>query len=359
VTLRALTEERDPYLLGLLRLAFSTLLLLLTLKLAQPVWDGEYFGDFFHMPLVPESWVPSRSTYVALLVVQASCAVVAFLGVLARPALATGAMLALYSLLCDRLSYHNNRYQLMLLCMLVAVTPCDRSFSPFARARSGPAPRWAVTLVGAQISLVYLASSAGKLLDPDWRGGLVMLHRFSYGARYVERFLPSLAALLEARSFAHAASVVALATEISVAVGLWLPRTRAYALWLGVLLHAGIEAFAHVEFFSYEMLAAYLVFVTPELRQRALAWNDSKRAARLSALCRRLDILARFRHEISSGPAPLLQVTDRAGRVHEGLSAWTELARAFPPLFPLWLPLHLLTLGRSAVRRRALNPSSS
>jgi hypothetical protein len=162
---------------------------------------------------------------------------------------------------------------------------------------------------------------------------------------YAEQYLgPNVAALLSAPWFAHAAAVAAIGCELFLALGLWFTRTRALCLWLGLVFHAGIEVTARVELFSYTMLSGYLVFVTPELCERSVSWNARTRAGRaLGRLCSRLDILARFRHEQVDGQASLLVARDRAGIAHRGLSAWRELARATPLLFPLWLPLAVLT----------------
>ena len=340
-----LSEERDAHVLGLARVAFATLLLLLTLRLAGELSSGPYFGDIFHMPLVPESWVPSRQVYGALLAFQALGCVLALVGVVARPALLVASLCGLYGFFCDRLQYHNNRYELLLLTLLVSLSPCDRSFSLFAGRRPGTAPRWAARLVGAQLAVVYLASSLGKLFDADWRNGVVLLPRFALGVPYVEHYLGAhFATLLSAPWFAHAAAVAAISSELFLALGLWFPGTRALCLWLGLMFHASIEVTAHVELFSYTMLSGYLVFVTPELRERSVSWNARSQAGQaLGELCSRLDVLARFRHEQVDGQASLMVARDRAGIAHRGLSAWRELARATPLLFPLWLPLSILT----------------
>lgn len=340
-----LTEEREAYVLGALRVAFSLLLLRLTQRMAQEAWPSGYFGDVFHMPLLPEGFVLGRQAYAGLLVLQGLGCVLSLVGIFARPALLTAALCGLYGFLCDRLHYHNNRYELLLLTLLVSLTPCDRSFLLLRDARPGPAPRWAARLVGTQLSIVYLASSLGKLFDPDWRGGVVMLHRFAHGKPWAEQYLGSgAAALLSAPWFTHAASLAAIATELFLAVGLWLPRTRALCLWLGFAFHLGIELSARVALFSYTMVSGYLVFVTPELRERALSWNAHTQAGqRLGALFVRLDVLARFRHQQCNDQTTLLVTRDRDGKLHRGLSAFRELARATPILFPLWLPLLLVT----------------
>lgn len=343
-----LDERRDAYVLGLMRVAFSVLLLLFTLKLGRKLVSGGYFGDVFHMPLVAEAWVPSRGIYMAMLVVAAACCVLSALGIQARRALLAASALHLYGLFSDRLQYHNNRYALILLCGLIALSPCDRSFLawrasvPLA-ASARLAPRLFAFAIGAQLSLVYLSSSLGKAFDVDWRGGTVMLLRFAEGHAVLARHVPeAVARLLTMHWFAHAASVAAIASELFIALGPWFRRARPFALWLGVVFHLGIELSANVELFSYTMLAGYVAFVTPELGERTLSFRKGARGARLAWVIAKLDWLARFETGTRE-QAKQLVVTSRDGRAWSGLAAWRELTRAIPALFPLWLPLWLLT----------------
>jgi len=354
-----LNEERNPYLLGLLRVGIATLLLVQTLKAFREYLGNGYFGDVFHVPLLPEAFVPNRAGFGILLGCQALGAVMAALGAFARPALLVAALCGLYGMACDRLQYHNNRYTLLLVALLVAFTPCDRSFVPrfFAAKPSPPsdskaaaeakAPRWAAYLVGVQVSLVYLASSLSKLLDDDWRTGMVLLLRFAHYRLKAEPWLPAgVTEWLVEPWFGQLAAVIALSTELLVAVGLWVPRLRVVAIWFGIMFHLGIEIFARVELFSFTMLWSYLVFVTPELRERRLSLGAGTGAVgTLAKLAPRLDWLARFQHERSPEQRTPLVVYDREGRAHRGLHALRELARATPLLFPLWGPLTLLTRG--------------
>jgi hypothetical protein len=342
-----LSEERDPYLLGLVRVGVATLLLVFTFRLGREYLEGGYFGDVFHLPLLPEALLPSSSGYATLLACQALLAALGLLGVVARPALLTAALCGLYVTACDRLQYHNNRYTLLLLALLVAMSPCDRSFRPGRSADHTPAPRWAAYLVGAQLSLVYLSSSLGKLLDSDWRDGTVLTLRFSPFRGLVEEWGPDrLAAWMTEPWFGQLAAVAAIGTELLLALGPWFPRLRVAALWLGVMFHLGIEVFANVHLFSYTVLCCYVVFATPELRERRLSWSRSGTARVLAPILARLDVLARFRHETPPEQQTLLIAYDRQGQAHLGLGALRELARATPVLFPLWLPLSLLTWRR-------------
>jgi hypothetical protein len=213
-----------------------------------------------------------------------------------------------------------------------------------------------VRLIQLQVFAVYLSSALGKLFDADWRSGQTMGVRFSRGLdtlalRGVE--LPSwLADVYGSELFASVASKGAIATELFIAVGLFLPRTRAIALYVGVLFHLGIELSARVELFSYVMGAAYVAFVVPETRARVIeVSSESRLGAFLSRALPLVDWLGRFR--IEAGSTRSLSVIDRAGRRHAGLAAHAMLCRALPVLFPLWAPVALAaSIGRT--RRRDL-----
>jgi hypothetical protein len=350
---RFFREERDAYVLGVLRLALSALLLLNTSRLLLELARGGYFGDFFHVPMVPEAWLPSATGYALILGVQAVAAASAFVGLWPREALFVASSLGLYALTLDRLQYHNNRYALLLLGFLLSFTPCDRSLCIARRQHTLPAheriaPTFARRLFQIQVSLVYLGSACGKLLDADWRGGQVLQLRFaSTGPYWAARgvTLPSaLETVLYSAPLASIAAKLAIGTELFIALGVWFPRTRRLALWVGVLFHASIEASARVELFSWLMVSSYLSFVVPELGERRFEFGSNSRLG--AALARALPLLdwcARFR--IDRAPrdeSSAFYVTNREGRSEQGLRGAALLAEAVPLLFPLWLPLSLL-----------------
>lgn len=361
-------EERDAFVLGLLRLAISALLFFNGLRLVLELRHGGYFADYFHMPLLPETWLPSRPVYGLLLGVQALATLFAFVGVWPREALLGAASLGLYLLLCDRLQYHNNRYALLLLGFLLAFTPCDRSFLLIrGRRRTLPrelrlAPTFARRLFQVQVSLVYLGSAAGKLLDADWRGGQVLLLRFARAPEiWAQHGLPLPAwaiAIVSSAWFASLAASVAITSEWFISLGIWFSPLRRLALWLGVVFHLSIELSANVELFSWLMVASYLAFVVPEVRERRFEFLPGNvRAERLLRFLTLFDWCARFERQplppaaaaTSAGPA--FYVTNRAGQRASGARGLLYLAEAVPVLFPFWLPMALYVELRGKAAR--------
>ncbi|HYP97182.1 MAG TPA: HTTM domain-containing protein [Polyangiaceae bacterium] len=365
---RLFGEERDALVLGVLRVSIGALLFLNGMRLVLEFMHSGYFGDYFHMPLIPEPWLPGPTGYALLLGLQAIAALCAFVGIWPREGLLTASSLGLYFLLCDRLQYHNNRYALLLLAFLLAFTPCDRSLL-LVRGRQHTLPReqriaptFARRLFQIQVSLIYLGSTGGKLLDADWRSGQVLFMRY---ARAAEQFtnqghqLPAwVLAIFTSVLFASIAAKAAICSELFIALGIWVPRVRRLALWLGVVFHISIELTANVELFSWVMLAAYFAFVVPEVRERRFEFaRGNARAERLARFVALLDWCARFeRHPQSSTDAAAFYVTNREGRRASGALGMAQLAEAIPLLFPLWLPLALYAKLTS---KRVLTASSA
>jgi len=349
-------EERDAYLLGMLRVALACLLFLNSARLALEFSRGGYFGEFFHLPVVPEAWVPSRAGYQAILGIQLISAVSAAIGLWPRATLGLASSLGLYVLTLDRLQYHNNRYALLLLGFVLAVCPCDRAWLLVRRPHTLPlperiAPTFARRLFQAQVSIIYLGSVTGKLLDPDWRGGQVLLMRFVKTVEFATNrdiALPHwCASLLASEWFASAAAKGAISTELFIALGLWFKKTRPWALWVGLGFHFWIEVSARVELFSYVMGAAYLAFVVPELGERRFEFQaEHAGAARLARVLRWLDWFKRFEIAPVTCEGAPFRVVDRDGRAFTGLRGIAGLARGTPLLFPFWPILRLISAPR-------------
>jgi vitamin K-dependent gamma-carboxylase-like protein len=345
------TELGDTYVLGLARVAFGLMLFWQALGWAKELSADGYFGDAFHVPILPESLVPSRLVYTALVATLLVLAALVTVGHRARGALLASALLGLYVLLSNRLEIHHNRYALLCFAGLLSFSPCDRSFvitgaPPGDGARVGPL--WAQRLAEVQLSIIYLASGGSKLLDVDWRDGLVLGDRIArYGGQAVARGVPPAVVELLAQPLAASAlAKAAIATELFLALGLWGKRTRVFALWWGVLFHITIELTSKVEQFTWISFAAYALFVTPDVHARKLFFDPSRPKGILYArVVGALDWLARF--EVRPWTPDALKghsivVVRRDGSRATGVRALAMVARCVPLLFPLWGPLALV-----------------
>jgi hypothetical protein len=351
-------EVGDASVLGLVRVAMGLLLFWNALRAARELQHG-YFADFFHWPMIPEALVASRQVYWGIVVAQLLLSALVVAGHRARPALLASALLGTYLLLCNRVEFHHNRWALFCQAFLLAFAPCDRSLVVTGvRAGMRTAPLWAARLMGAQLSIVYLASGGSKLVDPDWRGGQVLLERFRmFSGSAVDAGVPHrVVEWMSSPGPASALAKLAIATELFLAVGLWLRGTRVFALWWGLWFHLTIEATSRVEGFTWLTLATYAVFVTPDVHGRKVLYDSTRtRGKVLARVTTLLDWFSRF--EVHPWKADAVRhghsvvVVRRDGSHATGVRALAMIARCTPLLFPLWAPLALvasLTRGGEA-----------
>lgn len=350
------TEEGDGYIVSLVRVVFGAFLLFSGTRELSRLRGDSYFADIFHLPIVPEALVPGRSVFTALVVTELALAALVTAGWFARPSLFATAVIGIYLLLCDRLAYHNNRYALLLFSLLLAFTPCDRAFvwrRPAKSASERKGPLWAARLAQVQMAIIYVASGGSKLLDPDWREGRVIGDRLARAtAMAVAKGVPiAVMEVLSHPTLAGALAKLAISTELFLAVGLFLPRARWFALWWGVMFHLTIEATSQVELFTWLSLAVYALFAVPALRERALIYDpDRPWGGFVARATKRLDWLARFdvRAEAGAATGHAFVIVERDGNRAGGLLGVARIARATPLLFPLSVPLYVLARALSS-----------
>ncbi len=351
---RWLQATGDTYLLGLVRMCLGGLLFWHALGAARELESDGYFGDHFHMPMIPDALVASQTVYTVIVAARLVCAVLITVGYFPRSALIARALAGLYTLLCDRIGYHHNRYALDCYAFLLGLSPCGQALALVGPA-STPASRtgllWASRLARVQVSIVYLASGGSKLLDEDWRSGVVIGDRFArYGWQAIERGVPrSLVSLLSEPWSTSAIAKVAIATELFLALGLWTRRTRIFALWWGVMFHLTIEVTSQVETFTWLTLAMYALFATPDVGARRLFFDPSRaKGVVIARMVAATDWLARFDvrpwepDTLSTRKKGHVIVVVRRDRSRAtGIRALAMVARCVPLLFPLWAPLAL------------------
>ena len=129
---------------------------------------------------------------------------------------------------------------------------------------------------------------------------------------------------------------MAIATELFLAAGLWLPRTRLIAIRVAIVFHLAIELGAQVEVFSLAAIAALAIWVTPSPRDRVIRLGRGTRSARtLARVVPTLDWLGRFTVEPARPGDPDVVVVDRDGTTVHGRAAVRGIVERLPVTFPL------------------------
>jgi hypothetical protein len=157
------------------------------------------------------------------------------------------------------------------LAFFVALMPAGEVWSLDARRRpsSFRAP-WALRLLQVQISVLYLFSVVAKLGGMSWQNGTAV-------GKAVQ--LEDLQRFVVPQSLATSVTVSALLTygtlvvEAFLVFGMWLPRTRWWAMGAGIAIHLGIEATLLIGWFSLTIICCYLAFVPAPVLRMAV-WED-------------------------------------------------------------------------------------
>ena len=305
---------------------------------------GVSYDDHFWHPYA--SWVPrpSGELWALLLWIGTVSAVLMSLGVLTRLTTTVTFLVVAGNLLLSETHFRHNRAFLAILLFGLALLPTGRtrSIDAWWRRRRGlpalstEALLWPLVMLRVQVSLVYFSSGFSKLIDPDWLGGVVLWDRV---VRYQDDIHPApgwAVDLLTWRPLFYVVAPVAIATELFLAVGLWLPRTRLIAIRVAIVFHLAIELGAAVEVFSLAAIAALVIWVTPERRDRTIRLGSSSRAGRtLARIVPALDWLDRFRVEDPRPGDPDVVLVDRDGTTVQGRAAVRGIVERLPVTFPL------------------------
>lgn len=170
---------------------------------------------------------------------------------------------------------HHHTTFLAVVTLVLAFTPCGRSFSidrwlAVRRAEENGTPWpveqgnvWAVRLVGLQLSAIYFWGAVDKTraayLGGDRLEQPVMYLYF--GSDYPGDWFHWVA-------IAVACSTVTL--EYALAVGLWFRNLQKPLMMFGLMFHAGLYYFLPVTIFSIASMVAYLAYLDPRTVHSAI-----------------------------------------------------------------------------------------
>ena len=279
--------DARPY--GLTRALFGGIVIVHLWDVLGPALDGRTYHDRFHIPFW--SWLPdpSPATYTALLWLGVVAGALMIVGLGSRVATPVACAVVATNVLLDQTGFHHNRAFLIYVLFGLSFVPTDRALALDAviarrrgRPRSARAPLWGVWLTRALAVMAYLGSGISKVLDPDWRSGLVNQARIARSTEHLVGlpFDDQLIDLLTSRTFHAWFTPVILATELFIGVGLWFRRTRVAAVWAAVAFHLSIEIGASVQVFSLAGIAALTIWVTPAEAVAPLTRRTRRRHAR-------------------------------------------------------------------------------
>ncbi len=254
------------------RIAFGLLGLVAVIRFWVLGWIDElYLAPIHHFSYLGLSWVrpwPAWGMYLHFALIGLASLGIA-LGYRYRACAATFFVLFTYVELIDKTTYLNHYYWMSLASLLMVFLPLHRAASLDAKRAPGPQP--AAVAVGvvwalrAQVAVVYVFAGIAKL-NPDWLLHAQPLRIWLYNSGDVA----VVGGFLKQPWVAYAASWAGAAYDLTIVGWLLWARTRPLAYAVVVLFHLATWALFPIGLFPWVMIAATLVFFSPDWPGRLL-----------------------------------------------------------------------------------------
>jgi hypothetical protein len=245
--------------------AFARMLLAVALVITV-VESGAYLSRIaigrMAYPVFEAIAPPSPLAVQVYLVVGLLAAVCLGLGLYAGASAAAGSLTLLWALIWDQQTYSSHHLLLMLLLGYLAFARCDARWgvSSSRHGRDCQVPWWPQLLMLSQISACYLFAALSKV------NGVFLSGEPLAGWTWLT--LPGWVFVLMAWG--------TVITELFLAIGLWLPRTRHIAVLAGLVLHVSIvvalsDLTVILLGFALSCIATYWMYLT----RPSLGWLNS------------------------------------------------------------------------------------
>ena len=234
----------------------------------EPQFTFRYYGFEWVRPW-PGEWMHAHFAAVGVV------AVCAMVGLWYR---VTSALLFLgftYWFLLDQTRYLNHLYLTALLLFLMAVVPAHHAQSIDAwrrpAVRSQLVPKWCLWLLRFQVGIVYVFAGIAKI-TPDWLRG-EPLRRWLHA----RDDLPIIGPLLRTEGAVWFFGYGGLLFDLFVVPFLLWRRTRPFAFALAVSFHLMNKWLFDIGIFPHVMLAATLLFLSPDWPRRIVPFFRAPR----------------------------------------------------------------------------------
>ena len=283
-----------------------------------------FYQDKFYLPYFNWYPLPSEGFYLFLLCVIILCGLFLIIGYQSKQAAIVAFCFVFFHLMLNQIWYRHNRYFFVLLLLLLAVGPGHKIFSTENKF-SPTGSIWSYWMIRLQMTLTYLASAIAKTLDPDWRSGYVLKGRIDRlfrgnnmgGENLPVEFSDWFEQLVRSDTMAVILTLLALGQEYFLAIGLWIPKVRKLAIWVGLVFHGSIEFSSYVLVFSYASLATYFVVIRPTMYDRQMLINPENPAhLKMARLIHALDWLRKI--SILKTDTEKMVIIDKDGCAYSG-----------------------------------------
>jgi len=251
------------------RIAFGTLLVVEVARYFANGWIRQFYIDpQFHFTYYGFSWVrplPGNGMYVlfAILGVFGLCIV---LGYKYRVATTLFFLGFTWVFLLDQTRYLNHFYLITLISFLLIFVPAHRAFSLDAKfekgVRASTVPRWALWILLAQFSLMYVYAGIAKI-NADWLRGSPMRGML---ARHTS--LPWVGPHLTDERVVMTFAYGGLAFDLFIVPLLLWSKTRWFALLWAAAFHGMNHQLFEIGIFPFFAMAGTLLFLPPDWPRR-------------------------------------------------------------------------------------------
>ncbi|CAM3629416.1 HTTM domain-containing protein [Pontibacter korlensis] len=167
-----------------------------------------------------------------------------------------------YSFFSEKTHYLNHHYLIFLVSGLMVLLPAHRKLSLDVRRQpdleNDVAPQWTLWLFRVQLLIVYFYAGIAKI-QPDWMAAKSVSIWMSHKTHYY-----IIGPYLNTPFMIWMISWGGVVFDLLIGFALLWPRTRMAAFWLAFAFHIFNSAVFHVGVFPYFMIAANVLFFTPE-----------------------------------------------------------------------------------------------
>jgi vitamin K-dependent gamma-carboxylase len=266
----ALFKPVDISFLVYFRIVFGAIMLWEVYRFFTHNWITRYYVEpAIHFTYYGFSWIrpwPGRGMYVHFFVLGVAVACI-LIGFCYRIAAAVFFFGFTYVFLLDQARYLNHFYLVCLISFLLIFLPANRAFSVDAllwpKIRSDVVAAWTLWLLRAQVGIAYFFGGIAKL-NSDWLWGGEPMRIWLSPFTKLPLFGPIMQNERVVYSFVYGGLLLDL---LVVPLLLWR-RTRPFAFVAAIVFNLMNALMFSIGIFPWFMLAASLIFFSPDLLRR-------------------------------------------------------------------------------------------